>query len=64
MFLVKYIDQVSDFDMKHQKKTNLDFCDTAKNLYFNYKNKTVLQIIKIKNRDIIDILQIYFSHIL
>ena len=48
MFLVKYVDQVSDFDMNHQKKTNLDFCDTAKNLYFNYKNKTVLQIIKIK----------------
>ena len=48
MFLVKYIDQVSDFHMNHQKKTNLDFCDTAKNLYFNYKNKTVLQIIETK----------------
>ena len=48
MFLVKYIDQVSDFHMNHQKKTNLHFCDTAKKLYFNYKNKKVLQIIKTK----------------
>ena len=44
---VKYIAQVSDFDM-NQKRNLFGLLWYFKNLYFNYKNKTVLQTIKIK----------------
>ena len=57
---IKYIDQVSDFDM-NQKGSFFDFWDTLKIFTWTTKIKSSYKLLEWNKGGVFDILKIYFS---